>query len=84
MKTAMIQLRDKLLQEAQNLNKSYSSEYLGGYREALENVAKDIDAQMLAEEKEQILQAFVAGDERGTNNIPFNAEQYYLQNYLKD
>jgi hypothetical protein len=33
-------------------------------------------------EQEQILQAFVAGSERGTNNIPFNAEQYYTQNYL--
>jgi hypothetical protein len=84
MKTAMIQLRDRLLLEAQNLNKYHSRAYLRGYCEALENVAKDIEAQMLAEEKEQILQAFVAGDERGTNDIPFNAEQYYSQNYLKN
>jgi hypothetical protein len=35
----------------------------------------------LEEEAEQIKTAFVAGDERGTNNIPFNAEQYFLQEY---
>jgi hypothetical protein len=32
-------------------------------------------------EREQIQDAFVAGDERGTNEIPFNAEQYYTQTY---
>lgn len=35
----------------------------------------------LEEEIEQIKTAFVAGDERGTNDIPFNAEQYFLQVY---
>jgi hypothetical protein len=35
----------------------------------------------LEKEIEQIKEAFVAGDERGTNDIPFNAEQYYLQVY---
>ena len=35
----------------------------------------------LEEEIEQIKTAFVAGDERGTNDIPFNAEQYLLQVY---
>lgn len=34
-----------------------------------------------AMEKEQIENAFVAGDERGTNDIPFNCEQYYNQTY---
>ena len=32
-------------------------------------------------EKEQIFDAFVAGDERGTGEVPFNAEQYYTQTY---
>ena len=32
-------------------------------------------------EKEQIIDAFVAGDERGTGEIPFNCEQYYNQTY---
>jgi len=31
----------------------------------------------------QIEDAFVAGDERGTKDIPFNAEQYYTQTYGK-
>lgn len=35
----------------------------------------------LEEEIEQIKTAFVAGDQRGTNDIPFNAEQYFLQVY---
>ena len=35
----------------------------------------------LEEEIEQIKTAFVAGDERGTSEIPFNAEQYFLQVY---
>ena len=36
-----------------------------------------------AKEKEmhQIFDAFVAGDERGTGEIPFNAEQYYTQTF---
>lgn len=37
--------------------------------------------ELLSKEKEQIEQAFVAGDERGVGNIPFNAEQYFTQTY---
>ncbi len=33
--------------------------------------------------EQQIEDAFVAGDERGTKDIPFNAEQYYTQTYGK-
>jgi len=33
-------------------------------------------------EREQILEAFVAGDERGTKEIPFNCEQYYNQTFI--
>jgi len=33
--------------------------------------------------QQQIEDAFVAGDERGTKDIPFNAEQYYTQTYGK-
>lgn len=32
-------------------------------------------------EEEQIKDAFVSGDERGTKDIPFNAEQYYSQTF---
>lgn len=35
----------------------------------------------LEKEKQQIMDAFVSGDERGTGNIPFNCEQYFSQTY---
>lgn len=82
--TAMTQLRNKLLIEVQNLKEPQLNEYLKGYREALKNIATDIDCQMLMFEREQILNAFVAGDERGTKDIPFNCEQYYNQTYIHD
>ena len=83
--TAMTQLRDKLLFEVQNLKEiDTGNEYLRGYREALKNIANDIDCQMIMFEREQILNAFVAGDERGTKEIPFNCEQYYTQTYTSE
>ena len=36
---------------------------------------------LLEEEREQIYEAFVAGDNRGIGDIPFNCEQYYSQTY---
>lgn len=81
-KTAMQELKDKLLLEIENLKESARvSEHIEGYVEALKNISNDIDAQLLLSEKEQIFLAFVAGDERGTGNIPFNCEQYYAQAY---
>ena len=44
---------------------------------------KEIREQVKEMEKQQIEDAFVAGDERGTKDIPFNAEQYYTQTYGK-
>lgn len=35
----------------------------------------------LEKERDVIKNAFVAGDERGTKDIPFNAEQYYSQTF---
>jgi len=35
----------------------------------------------LKKERDVIENAFVAGDERGTKDIPFNAEQYYNQTF---
>jgi hypothetical protein len=35
----------------------------------------------LGKEREQIENAFVAGDERGTKDIPFNSEQYFTQTF---
>ncbi len=61
-KTAMIELRDKLLEEVQNLKEaSQTNEHLKGYREALKNVANDIDAQMTQIEYKIIVNAYAAG-----------------------
>ncbi len=43
----------------------------------------ELERQAKQLEREQVENAFVAGDERGTKNIPFNAEQYYTQTYGK-
>ncbi len=39
---------------------------------------------MLEEEKEQIYNSFIAGATRGTDNVPFNCEQYYSQTFKND
>lgn len=54
----------------EELRKPYSDKYIA-----------DISNKALQMEREQIIDAFVAGDERGTNDIPFNAEQYYTQTF---
>jgi hypothetical protein len=55
-KTSMMQFRDKILIEVQNLKESaQQNEHLKGYREALKNVANDIDAQMLTHEKTELI-----------------------------
>lgn len=59
--TAMKELRDKLLVEVQNLKEaSQTNEHLNGYREALKNVANDIDAQMMRFERQIIVDAYNA------------------------
>ena len=45
--------------------------------------SQDLYIQIKEVEYEQIMDAFVAGDERGTGEIPFNAEQYYTQTYSR-
>lgn len=39
---------------------------------------------LLPKEREMIMSSFVAGDERGTGDIPFNCEQYFSQTYTQD
>ena len=36
---------------------------------------------LLQDEQEHICNAFVAGSERGTKDIPYNCEQYYSQTF---
>ena len=46
--------------------------------------ASQIVKEYLEMEKSQLFDAFIAGDERGTKDIPFNCEQYYAQTYTSD
>lgn len=76
-KTALTQLRDKLLVTCQELKEpSIGNEHLKGYREALKNVANDIDAQMLAIEQKQIEDAYNTAIER-----PISDYDYYSQTF---
>jgi len=43
--------------------------------------AKRKATELLTKEREQHYDTFVAGSERGTKEIPFNAEQYFDQTY---
>jgi hypothetical protein len=83
-KTAMQILRDKLKAEAKELYE-YKDFHSKGYREALESIANDIDAQMLAIEKQQHLdtgtnciEKYIKGDLILGENI---AKQYFNQTF---
>lgn len=81
-KTAMIELRDKLLEEVQNLKEeSQNNEHLKGYREALKNVANDIDAQMAQLEYKIIVNAYAAGC--GIEDGVFTAVEKGVNHYEK-
>jgi len=49
--------------------------------EGKDMIGRDILEQAIQMERDQIEEAFVAGDERCTKDIPFNAEQYYTQTF---
>jgi hypothetical protein len=81
-KTAMIELRDKLLEEVQNLKEaSQTNEHLKGYREALKNVANDIDAQMAQIERNQFdnYQVGVVDDTWKLAKKPMQLDQMILK-----
>lgn len=86
MKTTLqkvIELLDSQISIVENSKKGKDAKYKYGADAAITNLvmAKVTFKGMLQEEREQIENAFVAGSERGTKDIPFNCEQYYLQNY---
>lgn len=56
-KTAMVQLKEKLQVVVDSLEDAVHGTDQYGYRGAMENVIKDIDAQMLGIEKQQIMKA---------------------------
>jgi hypothetical protein len=58
--TAMMHLRDKCLEVCKEIQKERSLPDRA-YHSAMQNIAKDIDAQMLVIEKQQIMDAFNQG-----------------------
>jgi hypothetical protein len=84
--TAMMQLKEKLQTVVAELKDAEPGTDQYGYRSAMENVIKDIDAQMLAIEKQQIVDAFNIGFEDGYLAPLFEekftqGEQYYTETF---
>lgn len=86
-KTAMQQLKEKIQVVIGEMNGELSS-YESGYKQCLINIQNDIDLQMMAMEKEQIMKALDRGFDEGSSfpeDITLNnAEQYYNETYDKD
>ncbi len=82
----MQQLKDKIQVIIGEMNGEFNL-YESGYKQCLINIQNDIDLQMLAMEKEQIIDAFGVGCQvESTRLIGYHdmAEQYYNETYGKD
>jgi|LakMenEpi03Aug12_release.lakeMendotaPanAssembly.Ray.scaffolds.fasta_scaffold1429316_2 hypothetical protein len=66
----------ELLEFAEYRRSKSVNSHLGAWNMIIEKIKES-----LPQEREQIENAFVAGDERGTKDIPFNAEQYFTQTF---
>ena len=80
--TAMQQLKDKIQVVIGEMNGELNS-YESGYKQCLINIQNDIDLQMLAMEKEQILEAYVAGAPFGSERALL-CEEYFNETYGGD
>lgn len=80
-KTAMQQLKEKIQVVIGEMNGELSS-YESGYKQCLINIQNDIDLQMMAIEKEQIINAYAIGKYLNQDDRIF-AEQYYNETYAK-
>lgn len=65
-----------LLEFAEYRRSKSVNSHLGAWNMIIEKIKESLPI-----EREIIENAFVAGDERGTKDIPFNAEQYYNQTF---
>jgi len=85
MKTAMQQLKEKIQVVIGDMNGELSS-YENGYKQCLINIQNDIDLQMMAMEKEQIVNALNDGWNmaKHSNFVNSDAEQYYNETYKKN
>lgn len=84
-KSAMQELRNKLQIVIDEIEEDFLdgtlNQYGIGYKEAMVSVVKDIDAQMLTKEKQQIIDAYEKGD-KYKFEIP--GEDYYTQTYINE
>jgi hypothetical protein len=83
--TAMQQLKDKIQFVIGEMNGELNS-YQSGYKQCLINIQNDIDLQMLAMEKEQIVDSFDAGLFDGSMDDVNDRihKQYYNETYGSD
>ena len=81
--TVMHELKWKLQVAIGEMNGELSS-YESGYKQCLINIQNDIDLQMMAMEKEQMMRAFDDGDTIRVMNLDLLPEQYYNQTYNTD
>lgn len=80
--TPMENLRDKLQVVVDELKDAVPETDQYGYRAAMENVIKDIDLQMLSQERQMVIDAY--NDADGGNIFPVNlGEQYFNNKYKK-
>jgi hypothetical protein len=78
--TAMQELKEKIQVVIGDMNGELSS-YESGYKQCLINIQNDIELQMLAMEKEQIVDSWMATD----NELQrLAAEKYYNETYGGD
>ena len=84
-KTAMQELKEKLQVVVDELNDALPNTDQYGYRGAMENVIKDINAQMLAKESQQIVDAYADGFSFGEGmpdeHVKFMSNSYFTQKY---
>jgi hypothetical protein len=69
----LLEMLDGRIEYFNSRQMTYVSDVLKGVKVKAES--------LLPEERKAIEDAFVAGDERGTGDIPFNAEQYFSQTF---
>ena len=83
--TAMQQLKDKIQVAIGEMNGELNS-YQSGYKQCLINIQNDIDLQMLAIEKEQLIEAHADGQYLNSVSLTKrmcldNAESYFNETY---
>ena len=78
--TSMQELKEKIQVVIGDMNGELSS-YESGYKQCLINIQNDIELQMLAMEKEQIVKAFEVGYSQNYEQQYDTIKQYYNETY---